>query len=117
MTYDRPAAVKHGDCLKQSLSFLLDIELENIPNFHRFQVSVWKAAFFSWVESLGKEITETPDMPNNKCVAIYRTYDTETQEVSFLHAVVCDDGNIIFDILEKDDRFKYIRFVKAFIIS
>jgi hypothetical protein len=103
-----------GDCLKQSISFLLNIPLDSVPNFHKLPLSSWKIALDTWIQSKGLKLQETIETPTKLHIAIYRLWDTNKDERHSLHAVVSDGLNIVFDINSEDvkDKNKHVEYRK-----
>jgi len=112
---------RDGDCLKQSLAFLLEKSLADVPNFHKLPLSTWKLAFETWVTAQKKVLsvverdktTEASAKPvSKKHIAVFRVWNKKTQEKMYLHAVVMNEKNeIIFDILEGENSNLDYRYV------
>lgn len=110
--------LRGGDCLKNSLSKLINIDVELIPNFHLFPKKTWKFAFESWVKSQGYSFTETDRPVVARCISIFRLKCKVTGEFYPLHAVVTNNGEIEFDILAgKNESLEYAYFVRAYLIN
>ncbi len=111
--------IKHrgGDCLKQSLAYLLNMPLDKIPNFHKLPLSSWKIALVTWINSKGLSFFESKAHKDGLHIAIFRLTNKETNERFPLHAVVCNKENVVFDILgDKSSIFNY-QLVKCFIFD
>jgi hypothetical protein len=111
-----------GDCLKQSIAFLLNIPLDSVPNFHKFPLSCWKIAFETWVQSKGLSLQETTETPTKPHIAVYRLWDTKKNERLSLHAVVSDGSNILFDInsaktKKKNKHIEYRSVVRNYVFN
>lgn len=106
-----------GDCLKQSLAFLLNLSPDTVPNFHKLPLSTWKQAFETWIKSQKKSLTITKDCHNKIHIAIYRLWCKKTNEKMSLHAVVVDhEDKIVFDInsgktMDVDYRYLVRRYI------
>jgi len=109
---------RDGTCLKDSLCFIINKKPDVVPDFHKLPVTTWKLAFFSWIESQGLQRKETTERPDGQYIGIFRTYFKDSGQKGVLHAVVCKDQEVIFDILDPNNPiFRVGEFVKAFVIT
>lgn len=109
--------LRGGDCLKQSCAFLTGMRLEDIPNFHRLQVSNWKKAFESWLLNVVGQYNIIESLTDKPCIAIFRLADANTNERLPLHAVIWDGESVVFDCRKNKVKSKLSYFVRGYELS
>lgn len=81
---------ENGNCMAASLASLLELPLNQVPQFEENQER-WKQLLFDWLESMGLTIRTQDNAPEGFAIA------TGMCERGFHHAVVVHDGQWAHD--------------------
>ncbi len=80
-----------GNCLAATLASILDLNINDIPQFEEMCKATWKNALQNWSANIGIVITFTHDIPDGFSIGIGKHKSGE------LHAVILNDGKFHFD--------------------
>ncbi|WP_196160849.1 hypothetical protein [Reinekea sp. G2M2-21] len=103
---DVPFLTKDESCLTHSISFLLGIDREVVPDFHLMGRAHWKSALVDWIESIGKTVSASTNAPTGRSIAVGK------HSSGLKHAVVVNNGEFVFD---PDDDQEFLDSIDYFI--
>ena len=92
-----------GNCLATALASLLDLPVNEIPQFEEMDRSEWKGKLVAWLNSRGLTINSTVHPPKSYAIAI------GWHASGMLHAIIVKDGRFFHDPHPSNDFLYKVR--------
>ncbi|WP_415913428.1 hypothetical protein [Neptuniibacter sp. QD37_11] len=84
-----------GNCLRAGIASILELDLESIPPFERFEKGLRKEKFVEWLKKQNYELVEQFEHPQNDEYYLSIGYCERGKDL--LHCVVSQNGYFIHD--------------------
>lgn len=95
---------ENGNCLAASLASVLEIQIEEVPEFENMTKDTWKNALFEWASKCGYAVRFTKNPPVGFAIGVGIHPEGE------FHAVVVLNGEFFFDPNGSDEFYETHRY-------
>lgn len=95
------SVIQKGNCFQAAVASIMDLPLEEVPNFIEYSDDEWFEKFIGFLDSMGYEYAwhYANDGQDIKGYSIGSGISPRaTKDCRITHAVICLDGEMVFDV-------------------
>lgn len=89
--------LQKGNCYQAALASIMELPLDEVPNFIEMEDDVWYPIFLEFVKSKGFEYNWSYDVPKGYHIGSGIS-PRARKDKRITHAVICLDGEMVFDV-------------------
>lgn len=89
--------IQKGSCYQAAVAALMDLPLEEVPNFIEYADDVWYSIFCDFIRDKGFEYAWSYEVPKGYSIGSGIS-PRARKDKKITHAVICFDGEIVHDV-------------------
>lgn len=89
--------VQKGNCFQAAVASLMDLEIDQVPNFIEYSDYEWFEKFCHFIKSKGYQYEVHYSPPDDYSIGSGIS-PRATKDHKVTHAVICLDGEMVFDV-------------------